>query len=389
MNTSPDSQFTPEQEILLWAIRVDHTKDQRAAEILTSGVEWAYVRETAIRHGIIPLLYKRLKGEMDTLVPPEELSALRTLFMENTIGNLRKTHHLLKVLDVLTGAGIEALPFKGPALAVQAYGDLSLRSFCDLDFLVHASDLPRVYKIMTDQKYRLYDPYQMNQGYLSNDRVLISLERIVTITDRKDLCFSFHDDILEFHWKIIERWYAVPLDMGQLWDRSLPVLINGKKITTLSPEDMVIVLCFHGHKHGWQKLNWLADLIFMISNHRDLNWQKIAARADDLGLKRVVHTGLLLARNLGGIRWGGDMEEFFALDSATVKLEREIQLSLFCGQTFESSFVTPFFFLRSRERVRDKMMFLCYFFTDLVLQLPRWLVFHLIRRQKMSHGMKE
>jgi len=85
MKLSPDPQFTPEQEVLLWAIRVDHTKDQRVAGILTAGVDWSYIRETAIRHGIIPLLYKRLKGEMADLVPVEELSTFKALFVENAI----------------------------------------------------------------------------------------------------------------------------------------------------------------------------------------------------------------------------------------------------------------------------------------------------------------
>jgi len=65
------------------------------------------------------------------------------------------TQHLLKVLDLLTGSGVEAIPFKGPVLAVQAYGDLLMRSFVDLDILIHAKDLSRVSKILIDQGYIL------------------------------------------------------------------------------------------------------------------------------------------------------------------------------------------------------------------------------------------
>ena len=178
--------------------------------------------------------------------------------MENAIKNIQMTQHLLKVLDLLADSGVEAMPFKGPVLAVQAYGDLSMRSFVDLDILIHANDLSRAYQILTDQGYILTDPGQT------------SIERILRIIQQKDLRFSFHDDILELHWKIIERLYAVPLDMDQIWDRSLPIFINGQKIKTLSPEDMVIVLCFHGLKHAWQNLEWLADLIYTISNHPDI-----------------------------------------------------------------------------------------------------------------------
>jgi hypothetical protein len=40
------------------------------------------------------------------------------------------------------------VPFKGPALAVQAYGDLSLRQYDDLDLLIHEADVPRAYQLL-------------------------------------------------------------------------------------------------------------------------------------------------------------------------------------------------------------------------------------------------
>jgi hypothetical protein len=358
MILSPDPQFTPEQEVLLWAIRVDHTKDQRVAEILVSGVEWGYVRKTAIQHGIIPLLYKRLKGEMADLVHSDELSTLRTLFMENAVKNIQMTQNLLKVLDLLADSGVEAMPFKGPALAVQAYGDLSMRSFCDLDILIHANDLSRVSQILTDQRYILNDPAQTN------------IERILKIINKKDLSFSFHDNLLELHWKIIERFYAVPLDMDQIWERSLPIFINSQKIKTLSPEDMIIVLCFHGLKHTWLNLNWYADLIYTISNHPDIKWHNVFVRAEKMGLKRIVLIGLLMAQRHGGIKYEIEIESLFASDIPIRKLAEKFPLNLFQVQYLESSFIKPFFYLQSRERFKDQIMFLLYFFTVRVLLLP-------------------
>jgi hypothetical protein len=358
MKLSPDPQFTPEQEVLLWAIRVDHTTDQRVAWILTEGVDWSYVRETAIQHGIIPLLYKRLKGEMADLVPSEELSTLKELFQKNAIRNLQMTQHLLKVLDILAVSGVEAMPFKGPVLAVQAYGDLSLRSYYDLDILIHENDLSRTCQILIDQ------------GYISNDLVPTIIKRILTSIQQKGLDFSFHDDHLELHYKIIERLYAVPIDMDQIWDRSLPIFINGQKIKTLYPEDMVIVLCFHGHKHAWQNLKWLADLIYMISNHPEIKWHNVFVQAETMGLKRIVLIGLVLAYKYGNIRCGSEIENLFASDITVRKLAGKIQLNLFQIQTLESSFIEPFFYLKSRERFKDKSMFLFYFFTDKVLMFP-------------------
>jgi hypothetical protein len=357
MKISPDPPFTPEQEILLWAIRVDHTKDQRVAEILTAGVEWGYIRETAIQHGIIPLLYKRLKEEMADLVPLDELSTLRTLFMENAVKNIQMTQRLLEVLDILVDSGVDAMPFKGPVLAVQAYGDLSLRSFCDLDLLIHTNDLSRVYQILTDQ------------GSIPNNPVVqTGINRVLDIIYRKDIHFSFHDYPLEVHWKIIERLYAVPLDMDQIWNRSLPIFINSQKIKTLSPEDMVIILCFHGLKHEWQNLKWLADLIHLVSNNSDINWHDLFMRTGNMGLKRIVLIGLLLAHKHGGIRCGFEFKKLFESDTTMLKLVCNIQLNLFQFQMLESSPIKPFFYLKSRERFKDQIMFLFYYFPRCTLR---------------------
>jgi hypothetical protein len=365
MKLSPDPRFTHEQEILLWAIRIDHTKDQRVAEILTSGVEWGYIRESAIQHGIIPLLYKQLKGEMADLVPLDEFSTLRTLFIENAVKNIQMTQHLLNVIDLLADSDVEAMPFKGPALAIQAYGDLSMRSFGDLDILIRARDLSRVYPIMIDQ------------GYVLNDPVQTIIDRISKIIYKKHLLFSFHEYHLELHFKIIERLYAVSLDMDQIWDRSLPIFINGQKIKTLSPEDMVIVMCFHGLKHTWQDLKWLADLIYMISNHPDINWHDVFVRAEEMGLKRIVLIGLLLAQKYGGIKSGFEIENLFTSDTTMLKLTSKIQRNLFQFQTL--ALIKPSFYLKSRERFNDQIIAFLYFFIFNVLSFPGWMLHQITR----------
>ena len=43
---------------------------------------------------------------------------------------------LQRVMEVLGATGVPVLALKGPALAVQAYGDVSLRSYGDVDVLV-------------------------------------------------------------------------------------------------------------------------------------------------------------------------------------------------------------------------------------------------------------
>ena len=148
------------------------------------------------------------------------------------------------------------------------------------------------------------------------------------------------------------------------------LFINGQKITTLSPEDMVIVLCFHGHKHAWQNLKWLADLIYAISNLPDIEWHNVFDRAGNMGLRRIVLIGLFLAHKHGGTRCGSEIENLFAMDTTMRKLAGKIQLNLFQVQTLP--LIEPFLYLKSRERFKDQIMFLFYIFIDKVVIFRRW-----------------
>jgi hypothetical protein len=60
-----------------------------------------------------------------------------------------------------------------------------MRSFGDLDILIHANNISQLYQILCDQ------------GYILTDLSLMDAGRILRVLQRKNLQFMFHDDILE------------------------------------------------------------------------------------------------------------------------------------------------------------------------------------------------
>ena len=62
---------------------------------------------------------------------------------ETSRANSALFEELARLVDALAKHGIDAIPFKGPLLAIQAFGDLGLREFRDLDFLVRDEDLAK------------------------------------------------------------------------------------------------------------------------------------------------------------------------------------------------------------------------------------------------------
>jgi hypothetical protein len=340
MKKSSNPQFTVEQEVILWSIRVDHMKDQRIAEILEQGVDWTYIRQTGIQHGIIPLLYRRLNKEMAVLVPPDEMKKLRILFLENAAKNLRMTKELLRVLDLLADAGIEAMPFKGPALAMQAYGDLSMRNFCDLDILIHKSDFDRVYKIL------------LNNNFTPAITVDAEIKKKF-ILRQKEFYFSGHGIHLDMHWKLTDRFFIINLDFEKFWNQNKLISLNASNVRTLNLEDVLILICIYGSLNFWHDLKWISDLTYLIKNHPNFEWNGLVRQADEMGIRRMVILGLFLAQECGGINYPSGIKNLFSSDLIFQNLINKIKNNFFLQKKPPLTLLINY--MRLRERIQDRV----------------------------------
>src|SRR5215211_7078494 len=113
-----------EDELLLCCARTT-ASDQvvaRLREIAATRVDWEYLFLLARRHAVVPLLYVQLERHASDLVPPENLRKLKQHYVENSARNAVLTAELCRLVTLLGDAGIEAIPYKGPALALFAYG---------------------------------------------------------------------------------------------------------------------------------------------------------------------------------------------------------------------------------------------------------------------------
>jgi len=82
--------LTMEQELVVSSIRVYCIHDGRMQDLLRHDLNWSAVRQSALYHHVLPLLYTRLKTFGGELVPPEVLSQLKKLYRAIAVRNLRK-----------------------------------------------------------------------------------------------------------------------------------------------------------------------------------------------------------------------------------------------------------------------------------------------------------
>src|SRR5712692_696029 len=134
--------------------RLDAQKAERLRALLSEKLDWLYLCETAMQHGMVPLVYWHLISVTPEAVPVAWMEFLRILFESTGRRNLELTAQLLRVLEIFEANGILAVPYKGPTLAVLAYGNLALRNFTDLDLLVATREVAKAYELLVSEGYR-------------------------------------------------------------------------------------------------------------------------------------------------------------------------------------------------------------------------------------------
>jgi hypothetical protein len=337
---------SPEYQVLVDAARSAFTPRAGIPE-LPAPLNWSLLEAEAKRHGITPLLLQHLRRAPAGLVPEATLDALRAECRDEQRISLRLSTHLLRVLAHFSEQGIPILAYKGPVLAVDAYSDLGLRPFVDLDFLVHPRDLDRARQALLSLGFEAFPqltPARARAFYQAECECWFDLpERGASV---------------EIHWAVRERVYSFPLDLDGVFQRAQSVQLHGRPVPTVSPEDLLLILCIHGSKHAWSKLKWVLDLDRLLATHPDLDWAALLERAHHLRSTRLLLFSLATAAEVLGTSLPAHVREEIDRDRTIPELARtcagwlQLPAGRAPGQREETTV-----YLRSREALRDRLRY--------------------------------
>lgn len=317
-------QHDLERELLLCCARTK-ASTQVAARLreLAAAVdlEWQYLLQLARRHALIPLLYLNLAREGADSIPRSNLAKLKRQYQENYARNIILTDELCCLIGIFKQAGIDAIPYKGPALALFAYGDLGLRRFVDLDVIVKKSDVPRARDLLLAEGYTL-------------SKSLTPAQQDLLLRTQHNLQFARNDRriLLELHWEVAPHLFASSVQENELWQNLTTIKINDHQVNALSAEDLLLSLCVHGSRHLWERLGWICDIAEIIARH-DLNWNAILQRAAAADNERMLLLGLYLAQKLLQASLPPELQERCAADPGLKPLAANIIEHLFNGPT--------------------------------------------------------
>ena len=257
---------------------VTATLDQRQP-VLEVEPDWPNFLESVDYHFVAPLLgsAKAAEGPIPAWVSKKLTSAR----FEATVRAMKLTAELANLAEVCADAGLEVLALKGPALAIQLYGTPYRRIARDIDILVPPKDERAVRALLSDHGYRAETKHAHESGNvvtLRNPNRLFPVEMHVHISD---------DD----------RLY--PTLALRPFETAIEINVAHTRIRTLRLEAAIAYAAYHGGKHQWSRLFWLADFA-MAMDCPAVNWSEVLEIARRTGTDRHLALAIRLTNTLLG-----------------------------------------------------------------------------------------
>lgn len=276
------TDLRPEDQLLLCCART--TLSEKAAEkikiLICQDISWSYLVQSAIHHRVLPLLYQTLRQNYLNCIPIVVMNELQHHYEKIARRNLFLTAKLLQLIDLLGTHHIPVIPYKGPALAFLAYGNICLRQFGDLDILVHPHDYLKTRDLFLTHGYRLAADYSWECS-LDDDS---------------------HGVRVDLHRGITPEKFPNYLDFQSLQQHLEALPVAGGKINTFCPEDILIILCIQLAKDGGGynslRLSKICDIAELIRSHLDMDWRRVIKKSRRLGCQIMLLVSLSVAHKL-------------------------------------------------------------------------------------------
>ncbi len=279
--------MTPALKILLACARVNTTDADDAAirQIVSNGIDWTLFAQMAVDHKLVGLAGRTLVRFAADMVPEDLVDAFDISIDQARQQNVASFDALVRVIETLATNKIEAIPLGGPVLGHLVYADLGLCTFPALEFLIRERDA-----FLTISALRSIG-YERTAGLTEAQLDLIHRIQGFEILGSKVAGIN-----VKPHTRLTPLNIAFDIDYEGIWLRAQKETINGRRLTTLAPEDNLLMLAIHGGKEMWRHLNEVCDFAAFIGKNPQLEWNVIVARARAQGCLRMVLLATSLVR---------------------------------------------------------------------------------------------
>ncbi|QWG46047.1 Renal dipeptidase [Bacillus mycoides] len=292
-------EFMSKELKLLFAIL--KLQDDETVQIYSnewfSDIDWEVFLEQAVHHRVYPVIYQKLKQVDEELIPSHIVQTLNRKYKKNTFQMLYLSAEMERINKLCNENEIRMIFLKGPVLSQDLYGDISLRTSCDLDVLIPMQNLEKVEMLL------------LEQGYVKDDYIQTILNDWKWRHHHITFFHPTKQIKLEIHWRLNPGPGKEP-GFEELWKRKRKSTLTSNSVYMLGEEDLFLFLVSHGARHGWSRLRWLVDIKKIVD--QELNWSEIHKLMRKYQMLHLGGQALILAAQLLGVRLDERMMELVA-----------------------------------------------------------------------------
>lgn len=255
-----NSEFSMELRLILLLIQEDRDGLDIFLEAEGSLIDWEEFVNLVVHHRIYSLIYKNILRTDEPKFPQSVKEDLYNRYVKNSYWMLHLSREMGIIFKEFTKNNIQAIILKGPNLATELYGDLTLRTSKDIDILVSRDELPKAEKILSEL------------GYVNEDSDVLLKERKKWSEHNTSHINNNKKVQVELHWRLSPDNINEP-EFKKLWENR-KVIDSKYNINTLGDIDLFVYLALHGSRHGWFRLRWLLDIDKLI--RKGLDWDGLS-----------------------------------------------------------------------------------------------------------------
>lgn len=270
--------------------------------------DWPHALQVARAQGLGALLARALR---DADAPASIQADVRDAITPASARTLGQIRLLADVLAALAEAGVPALPYKGPVLAQQLYGDATLRSSTDLDVVVPRDAYGAARKALLGLGLAPRAGHSPRQ-----ERTLFRWLGHASFGHGADA-------FVELHWRFAPLQFPFALTPETAISRASRITLAGRAVGAMAPDDLAATLAMHAARHLYERLEWLAGITRLILQH-GADASALLAHAERLRARRTLLATAGVALRVLDAPLDGSWRAALATDPESDRLASEL-----------------------------------------------------------------
>ncbi|MCC7194733.1 MAG: nucleotidyltransferase family protein [Gemmatimonadaceae bacterium] len=280
----------------------------RVAEV----ADWEGLVRAAALHGVAPLVAREAVSVAGDAIRADGRDILRHAERRAALNGLAAVQQMAGLARGFEEAGVAALPYKGPLLALDAYGDVAMREYLDLDFVVPPADVERAVAVLAQAGYSPAGRQDWRAARFGNEWTA-------------QVSFTCPGGALpvELHWRFCDLKLPWNPDVTAVFARARERGLAGARVRIPSREDQLLLVLLHAARHAWDRLDAFACAGALLAGGVDA--PELIERAASVGGTRALLVGMAAASRLIGVALPAEIRAGIAADRAVAPLAADAE----------------------------------------------------------------